>query len=116
MCKLEDRLLECNLIVHRVKESKWEQDSTRNELVVQAIADTVEATTPAQKLEIARKIPISGTSRVGRYNSMQSRPIHISFASKNDAELLLERRNKLRQGIYVDREYKEEEEVERKFL
>ena len=114
--KLEDRLLECNLIIHGVKESKWELDSTQNELVVQAIADTVEASTPAQKLEIAKKIPIAGTSRVERYNSMQSRPICVSFASKNDAELLLERRKKLRQGIYVDCEYKEEEEVERKFL
>ena len=84
--------------------------------MIQAIADTVEADTQAQKLDIARKIPITGTSRMGGYNSMQSRPICISFASKNDAEPLLERKKKLKQGIYIDRKYKEEEETERKLL
>ena len=59
--KLEDKLMESNLIIHGIKESSWELDSTRNELVVQAIASTVHADNDSSKLIIARKIPISST-------------------------------------------------------
>ena len=93
--KLEDKLMESNLIIHRIKESSWELDSTRNELVVQAIASTVHADNDSSKLEIARKIPISSTKCIGRYNPLRSRPIWIMFARKSDAELLLERKKKL---------------------
>ena len=87
--KLEDRLMENNLIMHGVREGKWELDSTRNELVIQAIANTVEADTNAAKLDIAKKIPITSITHVGRYNPSRSRPIKISFASKSDADLLI---------------------------
>ena len=116
VCKLEDKLLESNFIIHGIKESKWELDSTRNELVIQAIAETVHAENNEKKLEIARKIPITSTARMGKYNSLRTRPIRISFASKSDADLLIERKKKLKQGIYIDREYNEEEETERKLL
>ena len=114
--KLEDKLMESNLILHGIKESSWELDSTRNELVVNAIASTVHAENDSSKLEIARKIPITSTSCLGRYNPLRSRPIRVSFASKSDAELLLERKKKLQKGIYVDREYSDKDEVERKLL
>ena len=35
---LESKLMDNNLILHGVKESKWELDLTRDELVFQAIA------------------------------------------------------------------------------
>ena len=114
--KLEDKLMESNLIIHGIRESKWELDSTRNELVVKAIADTVLAETEEKKLEVARKIPITSTARVGHYSSMRNRPIHISFVSKSDAKLLLERKKKLKEGIFVDKEYSEKAEKERKLL
>ena len=114
--KLEEKLLECNLILHGIKESCWELDSTRNELVIQAIAETVHAENNTKKLEIARKIPITSTAQIRRYNPLKSHPIRVSFASKSDAELLLECKKKLKEGIYVDREYNESEELERKLL
>ena len=114
--KLEDKLMESNLILHGVKESKWELDSTRNELVIQAISSTVIADNDQKKMEITRKILITSTACLGRYNSMQSRPIRVSFASKQDAKLLLERKKKLKQGIYINREYSDEDEKERKLL
>ena len=102
--------------MHGVHEGKWELDSTRNELVIQAISSTVEADSPPHKLEIARKIPIMSTSRIWKYNPSRSRPIKIAFASKSDADLLMECKRKLQQGVYVDREYSEEEEHDRKTL
>ena len=114
--KLENCLMENNLIMHGVREGKWELDSTRNELVIQAISNTVEADTPSNKLEIARKIPITSTSRIRKYNPSRSQPIKIAFASKSDADLLMEHKKKLQQGVYVDREYSEDEECDRKIL
>ena len=39
--RLEDKLMEGNMILHIIKELAWELDSIRRGLVVQAIADTV---------------------------------------------------------------------------
>ena len=113
---LEKRLLENNIIVHGMKESKWELDSTCHELVTQMLAATVTASTDEEKLQIARNILKSSTSRLGLYNSMHSRPIRITFACKSDADLLMERKKKLQDGVFVDREYSEDEEKERKLL
>ena len=70
--KLDNHLMENNLILHGVHEGKWELDSTRNELVIQAISNTVEADSLSNKLEIARKIPITSTSQIGKYNPSRS--------------------------------------------
>ena len=114
--KLEDKLLESNLMLHGITEAKWELDSTRNDLVIQAIANTVSAATDSEKIDVAKKIPISSTARIGKFNPSRSRPIRVCFASKSDADLLMERKKKLKQGVYVDREYNDEEEAERKLL
>ena len=49
-----------------MKESKWELDSTQHELVAQMLATTVTAAMDEEKLQIARNIPISFTSRLGQ--------------------------------------------------
>ena len=113
---LEDKLMENNLIIHGISEGKWEVDSTRNELVYQSISSTVDAPDEEQKLAIARNIPIASTSRIGKYNPSRSRPIRVSFSCKSDADLLLERKKKLQKGIFVDREYNNKDERERKLL
>ena len=111
---LEDKLMEINIIMHGIKESSWELDSTRRELVTSAIANTVTLLDDDKKLEAARKIPIHSTKRIGKYQSLRSRPIRITFASKADAGLLMERKKMLQQGIYVDREYSPDDEQIRK--
>ena len=113
--KLENKLMECNIIVHGVKEVAWESDSTRRELVVQTLADTVKGTED-KKLEIARRIPLTSTKWLGRYNPLKPRPIYISFACKSDVDMLLEQKKSLKPGIYVDREYSAEDEAIRRKL
>ena len=108
--------MESNIIMHGIKESSWELDSTRKELVVNAIASTITVDDSDKKLEIARKIPIKSTRRLGKYNSLRSRPICISFTSKSDADLLIERKKMLQEGVYVDREYSIEDELKRRKL
>ena len=93
---LEQKLLENNIKVHGMKESKWELDSTHHKLVTQMLSSTVTASTEEEKLQITKNIPISSTSRVSRYNSMCSRPIRISFGCKSYADLLMERKKNYR--------------------
>ena len=47
---------------------------------------------------------------------MQNRPIRISFACKSDADLQMKRKKKLKEGIYIDREYSKDDEKARKLL
>ena len=54
--------------------------------------------------------------RLGRYNENRNRPISITFENKNDSDLLLKRKKKLPDGVFVDREYCKETEKERQFL
>ena len=63
--QLEQKLLENNIIVQGIKESKWDLDSTHHELVTQMLSSTVTASTEEEKLQIAKNIPISSTSRIG---------------------------------------------------
>ena len=108
--------MESNIIMHGIKESSWELDSTRKELVVTTTANTITVEDEDKKLEITCNIPIKSTKRLGRYNSLRSRPICISFASKSDADLLIERKKMLKEGIYMDREYSFEDEQKRRKL
>ena len=69
--KLEDRLKECNLIIHGIKETNWEPDSTRHELVIKEIAETVTTESNEKKMEIARKIPDHHDCSLGQIQSIQ---------------------------------------------
>ena len=102
--------------MHGIKETPWEPDATRKELVLKAIADTIDIDDTEECMNIAKKIPIKSTSRVGCYSSLKSRPICISFSSKGDADTLMEWKKSLKKGIYVDREYSKEDEMIRKKL
>ena len=47
---------------------------------------------------------------------IKGRPIAVKFVSKNDAEMVLKNKNKLSEGIFVDRLYSTEMEMEHKRL
>ena len=67
---LEDKLMESNIIMHGIKESAWKPEDTCRELVLKAIADTINVDDPEEKVNTARKIPIKSINRVGRYSAM----------------------------------------------
>ena len=69
-----------------------------------------------EKLANANAIKIVKTERIGRYNPTKGRPISIKFAYKSDADWLLASRKNLNKGIFVDRQYIDETEYERKCL
>ena len=69
-----------------------------------------------ERLDIARGIPIRTTKRLGRYRLGRNRPISISFEKKSHADVLYESKSWLPKGVYIDKEYTDEVEKQRKLL
>ena len=56
------------------------------------------------------------TERLGHYNPLQCRPISVKFVHKKDVNIVLNSKKKLGSGIFVDKQYSDETESERKYL
>ena len=54
--------------------------------------------------------------RIGRFNPNKGCPLAIKFASKQDADWIIDSKKNLRKGIFVDRQYCEAMEYESKRL
>ena len=89
---------------------------TRRELLNKELAKILPGETPEVKLSNAKALLIEKTERIGRYNPTKGRPVAIKFAYKKDADWLIASRKKLTKGIYVERQYCEETEYERRRL
>ena len=113
---IENSLLDNNIILHGIHEDAWELDSNRMEKVINVISYTIDEETEEEQLEVARKIRIKSTKRMGMYSSKRSRPISITFERYCDAEYVLVNRRHLPRGIFADKEYNEETENNRRLL
>ena len=114
--RIESRLLEGNVMMHRIGEEDDESSMQLYEKVVDAISHTVKGRNKDERLETAKEISISTVKQVGRKSATRKRPTVISFVYKADAISLLEKKKKLPTGIYVDKEYPEEVEERRRYL
>ena len=79
LTKLENRMLERNLIFHGIKEDTWDIEDNTKECIWKAISHTVDDKDSRRHLKIARGIRINLTKRLGRYREGHSRPLSVSF-------------------------------------
>ena len=114
--KIENRMLNCNVVLHGLREDPWELESNRLEEVINAISYTIDEPTEEKQLEVARKICIKSTKRVGMYSSKKNRPISVSFERYCDADYVITNKRYLPRGVYADKEYSEETENNRRIL
>ena len=61
-------------------------------------------------------MPIKKVQHLGKYNSKRGRPISVAFTYKEDADYVYENKSSLKKGVYIDREYNEETENNRRIL
>ena len=101
-------MLEGNIIMHGLRE-EWELDSNCKERIYHTIASTVDAEDRRARLDIARSIPIRSSRRLGKYKTGKSRSISIAFEKKSHVDILFESKSWLPRGVYIDREYTQEE-------
>ena len=114
--QLENKQLESNLIMHGLREDEWEKNENRLDRIYRAISSTIDVEDRRERLNIARSIPIRSTRRIGKYRTGKNRPISICFKKKAHADTLFKSKGWLPRGVYVDREYTDEVENQRKLL
>ena len=68
--KLEDKFLQNNVVLQGISESVWESEENCIEKVCMTLANIVQCNTHAEKINIARGIPIKSAKRIGRYNPL----------------------------------------------
>ena len=113
---LENKLLDCSIIVHGITEEVDETEAERREKLIVIMARTITRQTMDECIEVARNVSIKSNQRLGRFVANRNRPISVTFEKKSDADHLFENKTRLGKGIFADREYCQETERERQYL
>ena len=114
--KLEDRLLDNNLLFRGIKEEDGETELSRYQIILEIISTTFMGPDYQTQLNQAKQIHIEKLVRKGRYAPNRTRPILVTFCHHCNAQDILANKRYLPEGIYVNQEYGEETERERRFL
>ena len=114
--RIEERLLENNIIIHGITEGPWEKEPALKEKIVAAMAETVDDDDPAEQLSSAKTITIERCKRLGKFVDGKNRPISMTLLKHSHVEFLLENKKYLPEGVYIDREYTKEVENNRRTL
>ena len=113
---IENRSLENNIVFRGISDEKWEKEVSSVNKVYEEIGLMIVADSDEERQEATKRIGIRRCRRLGKFVEGKTRPLSIEFSLKQDVEYLLENKNNLREGIYIDREYPVEVEYERKVL
>ena len=101
--RIEEQLLETNLIFHGLAEEQWEKEAARQGKVHNAIHNTL-STSIEDKDEHVKTFEIVKSRRIGKYIKNHTRPVTVTFAKKIKVEEVLSNKKKLPGGVYVDRD------------
>ena len=96
LTKVEATQLSNNIIITGIQEGPFKPYHT---------TITIDSGDKQADLETAKKVEITGCSRVGKYRHNRARPISVTFRLRNDKELFLSCKCKLPAGIYANEEY-----------
>ena len=113
---MEDKMLEHNIVITGISEEKWEDPEPRKGKVCTVLASLMDGENLKEKLENANKLDIMHTERLGKFNPQKGRPISVRFVHKQDVNMVLANKKKLEKGVFVDQQYSEETELERRRL
>ena len=116
IANMEQRSLENAVVFRGIPEDMNETDYSMREKVFHEISFTLEGKNPIIKLAMAKNMVIKKCKRVGRFSRTRARPVKVEFLQSQDVEYIIENKNFLQRGIYVDREYVLEIERKRRTL
>ena len=111
LTKVKVTQLSNNIIITGIQEGPFEPYHTIEPYhttklrVYEMIAITIDSGDKQADLETAKKVEITGCSRVGKYRHNRARPISVTFKLHDDKELFLSCKCKLPAGIYANEEY-----------
>ena len=116
LTNLEDKILEHNIVVSGIEEGQWEEDEQRASKVNHELAKLFTVETQDEAVKGITKLDIMSTERLGRYNPARPRQIAVRFMHKKDVDIVLSNKKCLGEGIFVDRQYSDKTENERRRL
>ena len=105
LTKVEVSQLSNNIIITGIQEGPFEPYHTTKHRVHEMIAITIDSGDKHADLGTAKKVEITGCSRVGKYRHNRARPISVTFKLRDDKELFLSCKRKLPAGVYANEEY-----------
>ena len=105
LSKVEATQLSNNIIITGIQEGSFEPYQTTKLRVYEMIAITIDSGDKQADLETAKKVEITGCSRIGKYRHNKARPISVTVRLHDDKELFLSCKRKLPAGIYANEEY-----------
>ena len=114
--QLEDRSLERNLIFQGINESLPDDEEARTEKIYQAISDTISRETPEERLQLAREVEIIRTRCLGKPDPSRICAISVELSNKYDVEQIYANRFSMEEGVFVDREFCQVTERDRRLL
>ena len=114
--QLEDRSLERNLIFQGISESLPDDEEARTEKIYRAISDTISRKTPEERLQLAREVEIIRTRRLGKPDPSRTHAISVELLNKYDVEQIYENRFSMEEGVFVDKEFCQATEKDRRLL
>ena len=112
LSNLENKSLECNLIIKGVDEPENETTHSLKERIYWLMADTVDNPVASERLASAKSVAIRRCRRLGRTNQVRPRPISVEFETKTGADAVYEQRFYFTSGVFLDREFNQETELE----
>ena len=89
LTKVESTQLSNNIIITGIQEGPFKPYHTTKFRVYEMIATTIDSGDKQADLETAKKVEITGCSRVGKYRHNRARPISVTFKLRDDKELFL---------------------------
>ena len=101
---IEQSQLRNNVLVTGIQEGPYEQYNTTKLRIQEMIAVTINSGNVVQDLETAKRIEITDCKRLGKYRNNYSRPISVTFATRDDKEMFLSNNRNLPNGIYANEE------------
>ena len=122
--QIENRSLQHCIIIKGINEDDWEKESTSKEKIYKELSYLVSPDRTFKdkleelklRLKLAKRLEIRCCKRIGKYNKDRPQPLSVELLRKEDMELILLNKTKLRKGVYVDKEYPFEIERKRKIL
>ena len=102
---IEQNQLRNNVLVSGIQEGPYEQYNTIKLRIQEMIAVTINSGNAVQDLETAKGIEIIDCKRLGKYRNNYSRPISVTFATRDDKEMFLSNKRTLPDGIYANEEF-----------
>ena len=102
---IEQNQLRNNVLVSGIQEGPYEQYNTTKLRIQEMIAVTINSGNAVQDLETAKGIEIIDCKRLGKYRNNYSRPISVTFATRDDKEMFLSNKRTLPDGIYANEEF-----------